>query len=339
MKLSPRAAAGHQAFEKAREWPSVRLTAVVLLSILVLAAPALAQVPPPPSGAPVVTVAFELDEGKVSLDDGAVFKATVTNGGTPSSTPLDANNVGEVTLAITGAPEGWIVGVLPASFDLVPGESRDVEVQVSLEANSKAKAADLTLTATMSSPLEGLNPILGGVPGGAQTTTASDAIHVTRDDSVTRDILEAVGPWIYVILLLLVAAVLVAVAISLASRRSLVRLSSDARELTLPPGGRVAFPFKVEGLAKQEDAVLLQVSAVQEGWAAFLPVPEVTLAPGEVQEMTLVVISPKTASDGARQAVLVSATSAKAPKGAANLEFIASVHSGTPLQGQPRPKS
>jgi uncharacterized membrane protein len=312
----------------------VRLTAAVFVALLALAAPALAQGPSP---SPVVTVAFADEEGRVSLDDGGLFQATVTNAGS-GGTPLDAQNVGEVTLAVTGAPDGWIVSVTPASFDLAPGESKAVEVQVSLEANSQAGAAEVTLTATMSSPLEGLDPILG--PGGAsQTSTGSDSIQLTRDDSATRKVLEAVGPWIYGILLLLVAAVLVAVAISLSSRRSLVRLSSDTRELTLPPGGRVAFPFQIEGLAKQDDAVLLQVSAVQEGWAAFLPVPEVRLAPGQIQEMTLVVIAPRNAGDGARQAVLVSATSAKAPKGAANLEFVATIHSGTPLRSERRPKA
>ena len=307
------------------------LTLLALASAL--AGPALAQ----PSPSPTVTVAFAEEDGKVSLDQGGVFTATVTSG-PGTGTPLDAQNAGEVTLAVTGAPDGWIVGVTPSSFDLAPGESKSVELQVSLQAGSSAGEADITLTATMSSALEGLDPILG--PGGAtQTATGSDSIHLTRDDSATRRVLETVGPWIYALLLLLVAAVLVAVAISLAARRSLVRLSSDTRELAIAPGGRVAFPFKVEGLAKVEDSVLLQVSAVQEGWAAFLPVPEILLAPGQVQEMTLVVISPKNASDGARQAVLVSATSAKAPKGAANLEFIATIQSGAPLRAQRRPKS
>lgn len=315
----------------------MRATAIALVILLACAVPAWGQTPTP---SPVVTVAFEEDAGKVSLDDGAVFRATVTNvrsGPDRPANPIDDSNVGEVTLVVTGAPDGWIVAIAPAAFDLRPGESRTVEVQVSIEAGAAAKAADLVLTATMSSPLEGLDPILG--PGGApQTATASDSIRITRDDTLTRDVLEAVGPWIYGILLLLVAAVLAAVAISLSSRRTLVRLLSDTRELTLPPGGRVAFPFKVEGLAKQDDAILLQVSAVQEGWAAFLPVPEVALAPGQSQDMTLVVIAPKDAPDGARQAVLVSATSAKAPRGAANLEFVATVHGGAPLRGERRAK-
>ena len=317
----------------------VRVLAVVSLlayALLAAASPAAAQVPPSP-GAAAVTVQFADESGKVSLDDGASFDATVTNAGQASGTPIDDQNRADVTLVVTGAPAGWNVAVAPSSIELGPGESAQVRVQVTLAAEAEADAAELILTATLTSPLEGLDPLLG--PGGAsQTATANDSLRVTRDDSVTRDILEAVGPWIYAILLLLVAAVLVAVGISVASRRALVRLASDARELPVPPGGRVVFPFKVEALAKQPDTVLLQVSAVQEGWAAFLPTPEMQMDPGQLEELTLVVIAPRGAADGTRQAVLVSATSAKAPKGAANLEFIAVVRSGTPVSAVRRVK-
>lgn len=308
--------------------------AIVALALLSLAAFSAAQTPTASAG---VTVAIEGDTATTSVDRPGEFKVTVTNTGTASGTPLDDQNQASVDVSVAGMPAGWTAAVAPASFQLRPGASQSVTVTVSVSADAAAKAADLTVKADLVAPLGPLDPILGA-GGQSQRASGSDTIHVVRDDSVTRDLLENIGPWIYAILLLLVAAVLVAIGISLASRRSLVRLSSEARELQVPPGGRIAFPFKVEGLAKVEDAVLLQVSAVQEGWAAFLPVPELVLDPGQVQELNLVVISPKEASDGSRQAILVSATSAKAPKGAANLEFVATVQSGTPLRAQRRAK-
>ncbi len=313
----------------------MRVTAAVaVLALLAASAFAAAQTPSASAG---VSVTIDGERATASVDRPGEFRATVTNTGTASNSPLDAQNQANVDVRVTGAPAGWTASVTPSSFKLGPGASQTVTVTVSISAGAAAKAADLTVTADLTTSLEPLDPILG--PGQqSQRATASDTIHVTRDDSVTRDLLENIGPWIYAVLLLLVAAVLVALGISLAARRSLVRLSSDARELQVPPGGRVAFPFKIEGLAKQEDAVLLQVSAVQEGWAAFLPVPELVLDPGQVQELNLVVISPKTATDGARQAILVSATSAKAPKGAANLEFVATVQSGTPMRAPKRAK-
>lgn len=306
--------------------PAARV-ALALCAVVALAAVApLAGAQAPPSPAPAVSVAFADEDGTVSVDQVTAFKLTVRNEG--QAAPVgNEGTASDVVVAVSGLPEGWTASVTPSSFELMNGQSRDVELQVSVSPDAADREADVVVTAELSSPLEGLDPILGQ-GGQSQKATASDALHLTRDDSVTRQVLETLGPWIYAVLLLLVASVLVAVAIYLSARRSLVRLSSDAREMMVPPGGRVAFPFRVEGLARQEDAVLLQVSAVQEGWAAFLPVPELLLEPGQVQDLTLVAIAPKNAADGARQAILVSATSAKAPKGAANLEFVATVHSG-----------
>lgn len=328
---------GIKPFNRPMPWPRVRLpAAIVALALLAAAVHAAAQ--GSPSAAPGVTVTFADDAGTVTVDRPSTFRATVRNTSSGTGTPGDGNNQADVDVHVSGLPEGWTASATPSSFRLAPGAEQVVEVQVSVAAEATAGSADVTLTADLVSPLGGLDPVLGNIPGGSQRASGSDAIRLSRDDSVTRDVLEALGPWIYAVLLLLVAAVLVAVAISLSSRRSLVRLSSETRELQVPPGGRVVFPFQLQSLARQEDSVLLQVSAVQEGWAAFLPVPEVVLDPGQVQEMTLVVIAPRNASDGSRQAVLVSATSAKAPKGAANLEFVATVHGGTPLRAAKRAK-
>lgn len=310
----------------------VAMLALALLSVTTVSAQA------PPSPAPAVSVAFADEAGTITVDNPGTFKVIVRNEGSASGTPLDAQNLADVVVTVTGAPVGWTASVSPATFQLAPQQQQEVELQVSVSADAQDDVADLTVTAVLTTPLEGLEPIFGEVPGASQSATAADTIQIARDDSVTRTILETLGPWIYAILLLLVAAVLVAVGLSVVSRRSLVRLNANARELTLPPGGRVAFPFQVEALGRQADTVLLQVSTVQEGWAAFLPVPELQLAPGEVQDLTLVVIAPKDAADDARQAVLVSATSAKAPKGAANLEFVAKVHGGTPVPAQRRRK-
>lgn len=302
------------------------------LFVALLAPLASAQAPPAPSPAPAVSVTFADEEGRVSVDAPATFKLIVRNEGAASGTPVDAQNIGEVVVSAAGVPAGWIVSLSPATFDLAPQQEQEVAVEVAVAPESEVLEADITVTAVLTTQLEGLEPILGQVPGASQSAEATDSLHILRDDSVTRDLLEALGPWIYAILLLLVAAVLVAVGLTLAGRRSLVRLSADARELAVSPGGRVVFPFRVEGLAKQEDSILLQVSTVPEGWAAFLPVAELVLGANEAQELSLVVIAPADASEGARQAMLVTATSSKAPKGAANLEFVATV------QGAQAPK-
>lgn len=316
--------------------PSRAAVIALALALAVLAAspPGQAQ---QPSLSPSVSLTVDAAEGTVSVDDAASFTVTVTNTGQTTGTPLDEQNSGDVTLTVTGVPAGWTASLQPTSFRLAPGQSGTSTLQVSVAPEADGDAAQLVLTATIRSAFDRLDPVLGLIPGGTQTGSATADVQVTRDDSVTRNVLEAIGPWIYGILLVMVAALLVAVAISVSSRRSLVRLSANTRELTVAAGGRVAFPFSAEGLAKETDTVLLQVSAVQTGWAAFLPVPELQLEPGAVQELTLVVIAPHDADQGARQAVLVTATTAKAPKGSASLEFVAIVEGLTPREKTAEP--
>lgn len=289
----------------------------------------------PPSASPSVEVVAEVSQGSVSLDEPKTFTVTVRNT-SPAVPGLEGNMMADVAVSVTGAPEGWSVAIQPATFELPPGGEEQVDITVSITPEVGTGSTTLTVTADLYSPLEGLEPILGSVPGASQKATASTPLEVSVDNSLTRDVMEAIGPWVYALLLLLVAAVLVIVGISVASRRTLVRLAADTRELPVAPGGKVAFPFRVEGLARETDAVLLQVSAVQDGWAAFLPVPELDLEPGQVQEVSLVVIAPRDAAQGMKQAVLVTATSAKAPKGAASVEFLAVVEGVEPLPAAPR---
>lgn len=304
---------------------------VALAFLLLATSSATAQAP---SAGPSVTVTAQSAEGTVTVEQARSFTVTVKN--TSPESPLDEQNKGDVAIRISGIPEGWTASATPANFEVAPGDAVPVEIQVSVATGANARSADLTITAEMYSPLRGLDPILAPIPGATQKSTGNATLHLSVDQSVTRDILEAIGPWIYALLLLLVAAVLVAVAIMVASRRTLVRLDADARELTLAPGAKAVFSFRAESLAKEQDTVLLHVSAVQDGWAAFLPVPEVALDPGQVQEMGLVVIAARDAQQGTRQAVLVTATSAKAPKGAATLEFVAVVEGPEDLPAAPR---
>ncbi len=305
----------------------------VCLVVAVAATSTQAQ-PPPPSFTPSITVAVQEDTGTVTVERATTFNVVVKNAGSSSGTPLDEQNKGEVTMRLEGVPDGWTASITPAAFDLAPGKSLTVSLSVLASASSSTAKHTITVIADMATPLEGLDPILGSVPGASQMSSGRDAIELHVDNSVTRNVLEAVGPWIYVLILALVAAVLVAVGITVASRRVLVRLATDRPELNIPPGGRVAFPLRVESLAKEDDQVILQVSAVAEGWAAFLPVPELAMVPAQVEDITLVVIAPVNAPPGTRQAILVSATSAKAARRAANVEFVAVVQ-GAPARTPP----
>jgi hypothetical protein len=285
---------------------------------------------------PGVEITGASDHGSVAVDHPGSFTFTVRNT-SPPAPQQGSNGAARVVVRVDGVPaDGWTVSVSPNDFRLDAGAGQQVTVQVAVSPEASARDAAMTVVADLYSALEGLDPVTGSVA--PQHASDSAPLAVKVDNSLTRDVLETLGPWVYVLVVLLVLAVLVAVAIHVSARRSLVRLASDTRERPVAPGGKAAFPFRVEGLARDTDTVLLQVSAVQEGWAAFLPVPELVLEPGQSQELSLVVIAPRGAAQGTRQAVLVTATSAKAPKGAANLEFVAVVQGPEDLQAERRPK-
>jgi hypothetical protein len=312
-----------------------RALVAALLALLVLAAAGA----PPAAGqdaSPSVDVTGD-SEGTLAVDRPGTFVFSVKN--TSPSLPGPGSNVeARVVVRVDGAPSGWTVGVSPNDFRLAAGATQRVDVQVAV-APGAPEAANLTVVADLYSALEGLERVLGEVPGGTQHASDGAPLRLRVDNTLTRDVLEALGAWVYALIVLLLVAVIVAVAVTVSSRRSLVRLVSDTRERAVAPGGKVAFPFRVEGLARETDTVLLQVSATMEGWAAFLPVPELVVEPGQSQDVSLVVIAPRAATPGTRQAILVTATSARAPKGAANLEFVAQVEAPLEFVAERKPKA
>ncbi len=298
---------------------------VLPLLLLLLAASAFAQVPSP---APSVEVSASPSEVDVSVEAPAEISIAVENTSPATGTPLDQPRT--VLLEVTGAPDGWTASVSPASLQLAAGENGTARLTIAVATG--ASDGDIALTVTAKLLPLGASAIPGVGPAVDPEATATASVQAHRDDPVTRDILETIGPWIYVLLLAFLAAVLLSVRFVVASRRVTVALRSDQSEVTVFPGGRAAAPLVVQNLTKEEDTVVFQVSAVGNGWAAFLPVPELLLGPEATEELSLTVIASKDLESGATQSVLVTATSAQTPGRPATLSFQATV-------GEPEPKA
>ena len=296
-------------------------TPLVLLVLVVLASAAVAQLPAPPSAAPSVSVSASPMEVSVSVEQPTVVTVSVENTSPATGSPLDQPR--GVIVEATGAPEGWTVSVEPATFQLAPGENGTAELRIAVSTEASAKSATVTVTAKIF-PL-GVNVIPGVGPAADPEATDSVEVAAQREDPLTRDILENVGPWIYVLFLALLAAVLVTVRLVLVNRRVAVALRSEGSQVSVPRGGRASVAIHVENLTKQEDTVVFQVSTVGTGWAAFLPVPELQLPAEADEEVLLTVIASKELSAGTTQSILVSATSAQAPRRPATLAFDAVV--------------
>ncbi|MEA3189628.1 MAG: hypothetical protein QOD77_210 [Thermoplasmata archaeon] len=309
--------------------PRAILATLAVLLVLHSAAaqvPPIPPLPPPPGGSASAGVEVRMDRAQVtvSLDESAVVELTVTNTGTPTGTPLDQPRT--VVLDVVGETNGWTASIDPTTLVLNPGQSLKARVTVGVSAQAQATVADLNVTARMYPAGVGVVPGVGPAVDPEATDTAP--LRATRDDSAVRNLLEQTGPYLWVVLLGLLAAVVVLSSVLAANRRVAVRIASPAAHLDIAPGGRVALPVTVSNITKREDTVVLRAVCKAEGWATFLPTPQVDLDGGQEEELSVIVIAPKDARPEERAMVEVVAVSAQAPRRPAKLQFEATVAAG-----------
>lgn len=301
----------------------VPLGPLLALALLLALPHAVAQVPPVPlPGAAGVEVKATTDPVQASLDKPAVVTVTVTN--TESSTgnsQLDQPRV--ITLSAAGAPDGWTASLSPPSFRMKPGESRQATLQVSVSGNAVETQAKITVTARAYA--RGVDPVPVAGPLADPEATANTAVTAVRVDAPQRVFLETVGPYVWILMLALVAAIVVILSLLAANRRVAVRLSAAEPQHTVAPGQRTVFPVLVHNITRRDDTVVLRVPNVPAGWATFLPTPQLDLEAGHQEEVPVVVIAPKDAAEGTRQPFTVTATSAQAPRRPATLVLEAEV--------------
>ena len=286
--------------------------AALLLLLLLLPAAASAQVPQVPlPGAAAVDVKAEAATFKVSLDQPSTDKLTVTNTEQSTGSPqLDQPRT--IGLTVEGAPAGWTTALDLAALQLKPGESREVMLQVSVSGSATEKTANLIVTAKAYA--RGVNQVPVAGSNVDPEAIAHANIEVTRVDAPQRALVETVGPYLWLLLLALVAALVVILSMVAANRRVAVRLSAAEPQHTVVAGSRTVFPVMVHNITRRDDTVVLRVPNVPEGWATFLPTPQLDLVAGHQEEIPVVVIAPKDAPEGTRQPFTVSALSVQAPR-------------------------
>jgi hypothetical protein len=318
----------------------VRAFAGLLVLLLLLPAAALAQVPQVPlPGAASVDVKAQGDALQVGLDAPAKVTLVVTN--TEAASPaaqLDLPRT--IGVSVEGAPDGWTAALDLASLQLKPQESRQVTLQVSVSADAVEATAHLIVTAKAYA--RGVNAVPLAGPNVDPEAIAHADVQATRADSPQRVLLETVGPYVWLLLLALVAALVIILTLVAANRRVAVRLSASEPQHTVVPGNRAVFPVLVHNITRRDDTIVLRVPNVAEGWATFLPTPQLDLEAGHQEEVPVVVIAPKDVAVGTRQPFTVTATSAQAPKRPASVvleaEVVAPRRKGVPPK-EPAPEA
>ncbi len=259
---------------------------------------------------PTITVQASADEVIVSREETSTFTLTIAF---DSENPFDQGSPRSVALNTPTLPDGWVASYSATSFQMLAGDRVTVTVTVGLSAGVEESQQTMAFTATVQSR--------SGQPIPGDTPVTSQPVQVTlqREDPLAREVLEGIGPWIFLVLGGLAALAVVLAVVLARNNRAVVALHSTVRHASVAPGRSVAVPVTVENLTSNEDTVLFHVAHVKEGWAASLPVPELLLAGRRREELHLVITAPKNAKVGDTARVGVTAHGAQNPRKVAEL--------------------
>lgn len=278
---------------------SVRLSAAVLL-MLVCASLGTVSAQDPTAGG--ITVSIEEQSGTVSIEDPSRFTVRVGNTAEPTGTPLDQPR--QVTLSVSGAPDGWTASLSPATVSLLPGDEKTVALQVAVSVDAQDESATLTVTASAQG---------SGVPLVGEGSSDDVTIDLERTETASRSILESIGDWIWLLLLALLAALLVVARLLLDRRRMPVRLTCHTPDIDAEPGEIVEVPVEVQNLTRGRDSITLYVATTTERWDASPDEPELSLDGGQLGTVKVRVRVPARAEAGQKGTVMISARSVQSP--------------------------
>lgn len=259
---------------------------VVLLGLLLLFPVAAAQVPTPTFCGPIDVTAAAPATALAPGESGTVT-ITITNSGSvairaSASILLEANV--------------WDYDADASAQTIPPGESRGFAFQVTPreEAIEDVRASAVG-RATCQSPAGGDCPLDACQLEEATSFTVRFREPEGLDIPFLRDL--AIPPEYLVASLVLVGLVGGVVLLARRPTRGLAAECPEPLKL-VRPGRGASFPIEVKNGAQANVTARFEVAAVPAGWSAFMPLPDVQLAPRESRNLFLMVRAPEDAIDG-----------------------------------------
>lgn len=277
-----------------------------LLVLAILALPtAAAQLPgvPPPCGP--LTAAVTVPAALAPGERGDVT-VTVENTG---------NLAASVTVAASIVANGWsFVDAADQTSSIAAGGSGSFTYAVT---PTEGAAEDAVANFVVNGACQ---PPVGQCPSGtcdAAPVNVSGAVSLRPAEGLRFPGLDNLN---FPIEYLIAAVLLVGVAatIPFLVRKKKAALHADCPEplKMVRPGRGTSFPIEIRNPGAEALTVRLDVAPVPEGWSAFMPLPEVQLAPRESRSLWLMVRAPPEANAGATADIelrLSAGTGAKAP--------------------------
>lgn len=286
---------------------------LALMGLLLLATPALAQDPSSLCG-PITSTA--VSPAPLSAGATGVVVLTVTNGGQLAVRATASMNIREA---------GWEYDADAPSAVVIPaGQSGSFSFNVRpTEATTEDALAQLTA--------RGVCQAAGPVPCPDQACTVEAGAIQTRVGFRPSEGLDIPGlsdlnfPPEYLVASLVLVGLVAAIMV-LARRPPRGVLADCPEPLKQVKAGRGAsFPIEVRNAGGEALTAQLEVGAVPEGWSAFMPLPDVQLAPRESRNLFLMVRAPEQAGVGDAVDVEVTVRNAARPGKAATVRVRAEV--------------
>ncbi len=143
----------------------------------------------------------------------------------------------------------------------------------------------------------------------------------TWSGSTPRTALEVLGPFVWVVLAGLLLAGAAVAWLAYERSRVPIAIQSDSDPVAIRPGSRVVIPFTLVNRGDEQEHIVLGVDDPPAGWAAFLPVPDLSLGPGDQARLQLTVIAPDDPAKDSPVSLTVSASGGSNPAKPAQAVF------------------
>ncbi|MEA3201237.1 MAG: hypothetical protein QOE90_2665 [Thermoplasmata archaeon] len=301
---------------------------LVAVALALLAPVAAAQVPAAPNCGPLTLGAVTPPDPLPPGGEGDVSVA-VQNGNQAFTLA--------VTVSATTTTAGWKVVSGDQQVTVAPGGTGSVKFHV--QATKDAKDS-MVINFAATGACQGPNPQLSCPAGVSQcvvTAAGTGSVQLQQGGGLAFPGLDNLNfPIEYVIAGVVLVAL--AIAIPLLVRKRRPALAADCPEplKMVRPGRGTSFPIDIRNPTAQAMTAAFEVGPVPEGWSAFMPLPEVQLAPKEARSLWLMVRAPQNAETGATADVEVRLRDTQRPESKASVKVRAEVNPNA-SEGPTRP--
>lgn len=278
-----------------------------LVVLLLLAPVAVAQLPGTPQPCGPLQVEDPSPPGALAPGEVGTITIGVQNAG---NAPM------RVTVVASTTTTGWSISSPEQEADAAAGAT--VDFGFVLEASTEA-AGPATVNFATSAECQypgGQCPALSPQLCQAQGEPKTTSVELAAPEGFRIPGLEGLDvPLPYLLAGVVLVGAAVAVPLLLRSRKPR-RATATCPEPMKPvkPGKGASFPIEVVNPSDLARKLHLEVGAVPEGWSAFLPLPEVQLAPRESRSLWLMVRAPPDAKPGEAADVEITAMDAGRPE-------------------------